>query len=108
MAEADDLPLVLSELRDRLLPFCQTHGVARLEVFGSLARGEAQPGSDIDLLVTFRPEVRLGWDFFALQDELELTLGSKVDLLTRHSVEQDPNPIRRSSILESTRLLYAA
>ena len=102
------VPPSLSELKNRLVPFCQNHGVARLEVFGSVARGEANPGSDIDLLITFRPEVQLGWDFFALQDELEALLGSRVDLLTRRSVEQDPNSIRRRSILGSTRELYAA
>jgi predicted nucleotidyltransferase len=102
------VPPSLSELKRRLVPFCQRHDVARLEVFGSLARGEARPGSDIDLLITFRPEVRLGWEFFALQDELEAMLGSRVDLLTRRSVEHDPNPIRRNSILGFTRELYAA
>ena len=101
-------PLSLSELQRRLTPFCQSRGVARLEVFGSLARGEARPGSDIDLLITFGPEVHLGWEFFALQDELEAILGSRVDLLTRRSVEQDPNPIRRRYILGFTRELYAA
>jgi predicted nucleotidyltransferase len=49
------LPLSLDEIKSRLGPFCLRHGVARLEVFGSLARGESRPGSDIDLLVTFQP-----------------------------------------------------
>lgn len=98
----------LSELQRQLAPFCQSHGVARLEVFGSVATGEAHAGSDIDLLITFQPQVHLGWEFFALQDELEAILGSRVDLLTRRSVEQDHNPIRRRSILASAREIYAA
>jgi predicted nucleotidyltransferase len=77
-------------------------------LFGSLARGEPHPGSDIDLLITFRPGVHLGWDFFELHEELENILGCKVDLLTRRSVAQDQNSIRRRSILESTREIYAA
>jgi predicted nucleotidyltransferase len=64
-------------------------------VFGSVATGEAHADSDIDLLIAFQPKVRLGWEFFALQDELEALLGSRVDLLTRRPVEQDHNPIRR-------------
>ncbi len=79
-----------------------------MEVFGSLARGEPHPGSDIDLLVTFQPGVHLGWDFFDPNKELEDVLGCEVDLLTRRSVEQDENPIRRRSIIESTREIYAA
>jgi predicted nucleotidyltransferase len=101
-------PLSLEQLKGRLAPFCRSHGVARLEVFGSVARGETRPGSDFDLLVTFHPEVHLGWDFFALHEELEQILGCKVDLLTRRSVEQDSNPIRRCSILESAQEIYAA
>lgn len=109
MIEATNaLPPSLNELQSRLGPFCQSHGVARLEVFGSVATGEAHAGSDIDLLITFQPGVHLGWEFFALQDELEAVLGSRVDLLTRRSVEQDHNPIRRRSILGSAREIYAA
>jgi predicted nucleotidyltransferase len=52
--------------------------------------------------------VHLGWDFFDLHKELEDILGCNVDLLTRRSVEQDQNTIRRRSILESTREIYAA
>ena len=100
----DFIPLSLDDLKSRVAPFCRRHRVARLEVFGSLARGEPHRGSDIDLLVTFRPNVRLGWDFFDLNKELEDIL--EVDLLTRRSVEQDE--IRRRSILESTREIYAA
>ena len=104
----DVFPPTLDELKSRLVPFCQRHGVARLEVFGSLSRGEPHPGSDIDLLVTFQPDIHLGWDFFELHKELEDILGCEVDLLTRRSVEQDQNSIRRRSILESTREIYAA
>jgi predicted nucleotidyltransferase len=60
----------------------------------------------VDLLVTFRPEIHPGLDFFAMQDELEVLLGCRVDLLTRRSVEKGDNPIRRRSILESTREIY--
>jgi predicted nucleotidyltransferase len=104
----DSIPPSLDDLKSKLAPFCRRHGVAKLEVFGSLARGQLRPGSDIDLLVTFRPDVHLGWDFFELNKELEDILGCKVDLLTRRSVEQDKNRIRRRSILESTREIYAA
>lgn len=104
----DHFPPSLDEIESRLTPFCQRHDIARLEVFGSLARGEPHRGSDIDLLVTFQPGVHLGWDFFELHKELEDILGCEVDLLTRRSVEQDENFIRRRSILEFTRELYAA
>ena len=104
----NESPPSLDEIKSRLAPFCRRHGISRLEVFGSLARGESHLGSDIDLLVTFQPGVNIGWDFFDLNKEIEELLGREVDLLTRRSVEQDENAIRRRAILESTREIYTA
>lgn len=73
-----------------------------------MAKGETRPGSDLDSPIAFRPEIHLRWDFFALHEELERILGCKLDLLTRRSVEQDTNTIRRRSILESVQEVYAA
>lgn len=56
-------------------------GVTTLLVFGSVARGEDRPGSDVDLLVEFdRPVTLLG--LYRLQDRLEQLLGCGVDLCT--------------------------
>jgi uncharacterized protein len=100
-------PPSIDDLIQRLPAFCQRNGIARLEVFGSVAKGSALPGSDLDLLVTFRPDVEPGLEFFVMGDELEQLLGCPVDLLTRRSVERSDNPIRRRSILESAREVYA-
>jgi predicted nucleotidyltransferase len=101
------VPPSIDDLALRLPAFCQRHGIGRVEVFGSVATGEARPGSDLDLMVTFGPGIHPGLDFLAMQDELEQLLGCKVDLLTRRSVELSDNPIRRRSILESAREVYA-
>jgi uncharacterized protein len=100
-------PPSLDELNRHLPAFCQRHGIARVEVFGSVATGKSGPGSDLDLMVTFRPDVRPGLDFFTMQDELEQILGCRVDLFTRRSIERSDNPIRRNSILEAAREVYA-
>jgi predicted nucleotidyltransferase len=99
---------VVAQLKSRVPDFCRRHGITRLEVFGSVARGLALAGSDLDLLVTFKPGIQLGLDFFSIQDELEDLLGCRIDLLTRRSVERSDNPIRRQSILESAMDIYAA
>jgi predicted nucleotidyltransferase len=96
----------IDELRSLVPDFCRAHGITRLEVFGSVARQAVRSDSDLDLLVTFHPDVHPGLDFFSMQDELQELLGIHIDLLTRRSVEKSDNPIRRQSILESAVDVY--
>src|ERR1700685_455178 len=87
-----------------LAPYCRREGIARLESFGSTARGEAKRGSDVDLLATFA--VNPGLRFFTMEEEMGAILGVPVHLLTRDSVEQMSNPYRRESILADARVIY--
>ena len=54
------LPPSLDDLARMLPGFCLRHSIARVEVFGSVARDQTREGSDLDLMVTFRPGVRPG------------------------------------------------
>ena len=70
---------ILRENRELLVKF----HVQSLSVFGSVARGEAGPDSDIDILVEFEPGARVGLFTFArLQRCLQEILGREVDLAT--------------------------
>ena len=103
-------PPAFGEVAAQLRVFGAAHPkIARLEVFGSVADGDAGPGSDVDVLVTFhRPrEIALS-DLFALEDALVAALGCPVDLLERAAVERSQNPFRRAAILESARPVYPA
>jgi predicted nucleotidyltransferase len=71
-------------------------GVARLSVFGSFARGEANDESDVDILVEFEPGRETFKNFLALAEFLEELFGRKVDLLTPESL----NPRFGHHILE--------
>jgi len=80
---------------------CAKNDVARLRVFGSVARGTDTPDSDIDLLVEFvSPKGLL--DLIGLEQELADFLGRKVDLLTPASL----SPYLRERILAEARVLY--
>jgi len=57
-------------------------GVRRLALFGSVARGEARPSSDVDLLVEFAPGQKSFDRFMALSDLLERLLSCPVELVT--------------------------
>jgi predicted nucleotidyltransferase len=82
MKRADVLRKLLAErviLRER-------YGVATLALFGSVARDEAGPDSDVDLLVEFNRPITL-FDLVAAQQYLERCLGARrVDLVPRDSV----------------------
>lgn len=78
---------VLRILRQQKTELAENFGVESLSLFGSTARDQATPGSDVDLLVEFnRPVGYLG--LFALQDHLESLLGCKVDLGTPNSLKR--------------------
>ncbi|HEX8674619.1 MAG TPA: nucleotidyltransferase family protein [Longimicrobium sp.] len=64
----------------------QALGVRRIALFGSVVRGEARPGSDIDLLVEFIPEQKTFRSFMALSFLLEELLGHHVELVTTESL----------------------
>lgn len=67
-----------------LARFCQRHRIRRLALFGSVLKGTARPGSDVDLLVEFEPEATPTLlDLAAMEEELSRTLGGgRVDLRT--------------------------
>jgi hypothetical protein len=67
---------------ERLVSLCRRHGVRRLAVFGSIARGDPGSESDLDLLVEFLPGQRVGLRFITLQEELSRLFDREVDLNT--------------------------
>lgn len=84
---------------------CRRYGVRRLSVFGSRARGDAGPGSDVDVLVEFEEGSRVGLRFISLQYELTDLFGRPVDLCTRGFLSPH---FRERVILEAVPLYEAA
>lgn len=67
--------------RNEILAIAARHGASNVRLFGSVARGEADERSDIDLVVDFDPERSL-LDHAALSLELQELLGRKVDVVS--------------------------
>ncbi len=88
----------------RLAQVCEQYGIAELLVFGSAARGQVEPTSDIDVLYTLRPGRRLGWEIEQLADALAELLGRPVDLVSRRAIHR----ALRDEVLAEARPLYAA
>jgi predicted nucleotidyltransferase len=94
-----DLPL------DRIREICLRFPVRELSIFGSALRADFRPDSDLDLLVEFQPDARVGFiELGVLEEEPERLFGSKVDLITKRSVR----PELRREIIGSARVLYEA
>ncbi len=76
------------ELREKIVPMLRLY-VKRIAVFGSFARGESTPESDIDILVTLKPPGErpvIGLKWFGLEEELSRSLGTKVDLVSEEAL----------------------
>lgn len=88
-----------------LFEICRRYGVQELSLFGSAARDEMGPGSDIDIMVEFKPGFRIGLiKFESLVEELERIAGRKVDLVTKRGLK----PWVRPAVLKDARVIYAA
>jgi len=74
--------------RDRIAALCRKHGVRKLELFGSAARGDFDSaGSDIDFFFEFDGNpTHLADRFFGLAEDLEQLLGRRVDLVSSPDV----------------------
>lgn len=68
-------------ITDAFLATLQQHGVVRAQLFGSVARGDERPDSDVDLLVTFGHDASFG-DQLRLAEALRQVCGRLVDVLT--------------------------
>ena len=84
-------PVTMADVREKaalLHKVAELANVRDLAVFGSVARGEQQLGSNVDLLVTAGPGVS-HFDIVDFEADLEELLGTRVDVLTRAVLETD-------------------
>ena len=91
---------LLVEHRERVLAIAHEHRAANVQVFGSVARGDDTPESDIDFLVEFLPPLNL-LTRIGLIDDLEIELGVSVDVSTPTGLKKRC----RSEILAESRVL---
>jgi predicted nucleotidyltransferase len=79
------MEMLRAEMRQEVLRLAERHGARNLRVFGSVARGEANETSDVDLLVDWEPGRSL-LDHVALVQDLQELLGIKVHVGTERSL----------------------
>jgi uncharacterized protein len=83
--------------------FCTQHRVRRLALFGSVLRDDFRPTSDVDVLVEFEPDARIGFiGMAAMEQQLTERIGRKVDLRTPAELSR----YFRQSVQDSAEVLY--
>jgi len=92
---------LLKDKREEILRLAQAHGAYNVRVFGSVARGEAGPGSDVDFLVEWDYSRMSAWGGIGLNTALEALLGRKVDVISQDSL----HPRIKKRVLREAMLL---
>lgn len=91
---------VIGDKREAILQLAEQHGAYNVRVFGSVARGEATPQSDLDLLVELNENASL-WDLVGLWQALSALMEREVDVI----VEELPHDaFMRSALSEAVEL----
>jgi predicted nucleotidyltransferase len=91
--------------QEKLTSLCQQYGVKELALFGSRVRGDNRPDSDLDILVDFLPETRIGFIGYAsLQEALADLFMIEVDLVSKKGLK----PIIRDEVLPEALPIYEA
>ncbi len=90
------------EIRQTIAEYFKSQPVDKAWLFGSFARGEQRPESDVDIMVSLTPGARLGLKFFGMINDLEDRLQRPVDLV----VEGDLLPFATPSAEKDKVLIY--
>lgn len=90
------------DIIDIICQYFSRKPIEKAWVFGSFSRGEQRPDSDIDILITFVPNTKMGLQFFGMIDDLEKLLNRSVDLV----VEGDMLPFAAKSANRDKKLIY--
>ena len=91
-----------NQINNSIVNYLMPYGPERIGLFGSFARGEEHPGSDIDILVKFKQTISL-LDLVRIHNELSQKLGKKIDLVTEPSLK---NERLKRYIYKDLRIIY--
>lgn len=90
------------DIKTTLAEYFKTQPVLKAWLFGSFARGEETPDSDIDVLIVLDKSKPVGLKFFGMYEDLRELLGRDVDLVTERSLA----PFARQSVERDRQLIY--
>jgi hypothetical protein len=90
---------------ERIAEICRRYGIQEMAIFGSAARGDMRPDSDVDIMIEFFPEIKYGIrEYQSIEDELADAFGRPIDLGTKRFIK----PHVKARILREAPVIYAA
>lgn len=92
---------VVKNKREEIRQIAERHGARNIRLFGSVVRGEANPESDVDLLVDVEAAQTSSWFPVGLILDLEKLLGRRVEVVTERALNKD---LRERILLEAVPL----
>ena len=92
--------LNIEQIRKKILPILRQYGVSKAALFGSSARNQMHPDSDVDILVQIDKDINL-LDFVGLKIDLEEELNRNVDVVEYDTIK----PLLRESILKEQKVI---
>ncbi|GAB4554164.1 MAG: nucleotidyltransferase family protein [Anaerolineae bacterium] len=85
------IPEIIGDKREAILALAARYGASNVRIFGSVARGEADADSDVDILVRFKAKYRL-LDWIGLQQALSRLLERRVDVTLEDTLREEFRP----------------
>jgi uncharacterized protein len=90
---------------DQIEAFCRKWKIKEFALFGSVLREDFSANSDIDVLISFEPDIPWSlYDWVDMIEELQVIFGREVDLVEKSGLK---NPFRRHEILHNSQVIYA-
>jgi len=90
----------IDEVKNKISPILRAYGIKKASVFGSVARGDDRPDSDIDLLIELGPGPMGLIEYIGLKYKLEDSLGKDVDLVTEGNINKHMESYIRPELKE--------
>ena len=101
--------LPFDSIKLRVLPVAKRYALNSISLFGSYARDEARPESDVDLLIDGGNYIGL-FGFMDIKEQFEKALGKKVDLISRAALDEnksDSGLLFKQNVNKDERVIYA-
>lgn len=91
--------------REKIISYCKQHNIIEFALFGSILTTKFNPDSDIDILVTFKPDCHYSfYDIVDIKEDFANMFDRQVDLVEKQGLK---NPFRKHNILNNMEVIYA-